>query len=109
MTFVGVVVGAAIGTLLRAVARELGDAGRRPIGTTAVNVIGSFALGVLVGAGWPDGVVTAIGVGFLGSLTTFSTVMVSVATSRRTIGTTRLVVGIGLPMTAAYLGLLIGA
>jgi CrcB protein len=41
----------------------------------AVNLAGSFALGLLVhvGAGWPGEVRTALGVGVLGGFTTYST------------------------------------
>lgn len=42
--------------------------------TLAINVIGSFALGVLLAAGWgSDAARSAIGVGFLGGFTTYST------------------------------------
>lgn len=42
--------------------------------TLAVNVSGSFALGVLLAAGWgSDAARSAIGVGFLGGFTTYST------------------------------------
>ncbi len=42
--------------------------------TLAINVIGSFALGVLLAAGWgSDATRSAIGTGFLGGFTTYST------------------------------------
>ena len=42
--------------------------------TLAINVSGSFALGVLLAAGWSTDVArSAIGVGFLGGFTTYST------------------------------------
>jgi CrcB protein len=42
--------------------------------TVAINVAGSFALGLLVAAAWfSTEVRTALGVGFLGGFTTFST------------------------------------
>jgi CrcB protein len=47
-----------------------------PTGTLAVNVVGSFGLGVVVGAGSPDSILTLVAVGFLGGFTTFSTWMV---------------------------------
>lgn len=55
------------------------SAGRRefPVGTFAINVIGSFALGVVVGLGrqgaLPAAAVSILGTGFLGGFTTFST------------------------------------
>ncbi|MEM8994389.1 MAG: fluoride efflux transporter CrcB [Acidobacteriota bacterium] len=47
-----------------------------PLGTLAVNVIGCFALGALMAwleRGAPPSLRPALGVGFLGALTTFST------------------------------------
>ncbi len=62
------VVAAAAGAVLRwQVSARL----PRPLGTLAVNLVGAFALGLLVGLDEP--VVTVFGVGGLGALTTFST------------------------------------
>lgn len=48
--------------------------GRRlPWGTLAVNVVGSLALGALVGSGSPGAVIAVVGTGLLGGFTTFST------------------------------------
>ncbi len=47
-----------------------------PWGVLGVNLVGAFLLGVLVGAGTPGATMTALGTGFLGSFTTFSTWMV---------------------------------
>ena len=41
--------------------------------TVAINVVGSFALGVLVVSGGSEQVRVALGVGFLGGFTTYST------------------------------------
>lgn len=47
-----------------------------PWGTVVVNLLGSFALGALVGAvefhAWSDDVRVVLGIGFLGAFTTFS-------------------------------------
>lgn len=47
--------------------------------TLLVNVVGSFALGALVGASAGHGVLTVVGVGLLGGFTTFSAASVEVA------------------------------
>ncbi len=47
-----------------------------PIGTFVVNLTGSFALGVLVGASVAERVAFLLGTGFMGGYTTFSTWMV---------------------------------
>ena len=68
--------------LLVALAGALGVLARHGLGTAvdsiwtiaAINVAGSFALGLLVGSDWgSDPARTALGTGFLGGFTTFST------------------------------------
>ncbi|MDT0274471.1 fluoride efflux transporter FluC [Blastococcus goldschmidtiae] len=77
MTPLLVVLGAMAGAPLRLLAERLAVAGRGPgsvVGTAVVNVGGSALLGLLVGlAGIPGWVLALIGVGFCGTLTTFST------------------------------------
>ncbi len=71
MTALGFVVLAVAGTLLRAATAQRFNFPTWPWGTLAVNVLGSFALGLLAGAGNP--MMTAVGIGGLGALTTLST------------------------------------
>jgi CrcB protein len=75
-----VTLGSVVGAPLRYVVdREIQMRQERvfPLGTLAVNVSGSLALGVLVGAAGRGGVsqlaVDALGTGVIGSYTTFST------------------------------------
>lgn len=72
MTIVLVAAGGLLGTL----ARYGLSVGVQSLWTiVGINIVGSFALGVLthVGAGWPEEVRTGLGVGVLGGFTTFST------------------------------------
>jgi CrcB protein len=77
---VAVLIGAGLVGGLGAIARFLVDGavaerlGRDfPYGTLAVNLTGSFALGVLVGAAVAPDVLRLAGTGFIGAYTTFST------------------------------------
>jgi CrcB protein len=47
-----------------------------PLGTLVVNLTGSFALGVVVGASVTHRILFVLGTGFMGGYTTFSTWMV---------------------------------
>jgi CrcB protein len=78
IAWVGVALVGGLGALARfwldgAVSWRAG--GTFPVGTLAVNVSGSFVLGVLVGAGVGGDALLVAGVGFVGSYTTFSTWM----------------------------------
>lgn len=76
MTALLVLVGGAIGAPLRYLT-DLAVQSRHdsvfPWGTLAVNVIGSFILGLISAAAPPAWAVTLVGTGFCGALTTFST------------------------------------
>jgi fluoride exporter len=76
MTVLMVLLGGAVG----APARYLTDLAVQrlhgtvfPWGTWTVNVVGSLVLGVVAGASSPDWLLTLLGTGFCGALTTFST------------------------------------
>lgn len=66
-----VAVGAAAGAPLRYLAGHLFD-GRFPAGTVAVNLLGSFLLGLCSGWGLGGSAMALLGAGFCGGLTTFS-------------------------------------
>ncbi|HEX5988431.1 MAG TPA: CrcB family protein [Nocardioides sp.] len=71
MTLALVAIGAGLGAAMRYGFALLFDA-LWPSGTIAVNWIGSFLLGLLVGAGLDGGVMSLLGAGFCGGLTTYS-------------------------------------
>jgi fluoride exporter len=76
VTVLLVILGAAVGAPLRYTVDRVVQARLDsvfPWGTFAVNVAGSLVLGVLVGGTASEGVVTLLGPGFCGALTTYST------------------------------------
>ena len=80
MTLVLVLIGGALGAPLRYVtdlAMQRWHGGRFPWGTLAVNLLGSLLLGVVLGMAASGAasaeVLTLVGTGFCGALTTYST------------------------------------
>lgn len=76
-TMLWVAAGGACGAVLRHAVQLAADGARLPFGTFAVNVAGSFAIGLLLGgcagAPWFEGAGRAfLVVGMLGAFTTFS-------------------------------------
>jgi len=79
-----VAVGGAIGAILRYAAGSMIETGDWPTSTFAVNVVGSFALGVLailaINQGYSEDILLFFGTGLLGSFTTMSTFSVETIT-----------------------------
>ena len=105
MTALGFAVLAVAGALVRAAAAQRFNAPTWPWGTLVVNVAGSFALGLLVGSG--DPLMTALGAGGLGSLTTLSAFAVELTTLGRKRATAYIAVSLALGLAAAAGGLAI--
>lgn len=105
MIALGFAVLAVAGTLLRAATAQRFNLPTWPWGTLAVNVLGSFALGLLVGAGNP--MMTAVGVGGLGSLTTLSTLAVELTSLSRIRATAYALVSLFFGLATATAGLII--
>ena len=85
----------------------------KPAGTFVANIIASFLLGVLLGGSPSAETVTIIGTGFLGSFSTFSTVMMEVSDeledNRRLVAAIYLCLSVVAGVAAAFLGLEVGA
>jgi CrcB protein len=116
MTLLAVVLGGILGTGLRLAIDELVVPDSAfPWATLLINVVGSFALGVLVARVWPSApswLRAGLGTGLLGSFTTFSALIVGLLTLTAA-GTTLLAVvylvaSLVLGFAAALLGIRLG-
>lgn len=111
-----------LGAALGAPARYLADRGVQslhdsvfPFGTLSVNIVGSFVLGVLVSLGLPSDrpAYLALGTGFCGAFTTYSTFSYEtvrlVETGSWGKGLLNVAASIGGGLAAAVLGFLVGS
>ena len=103
MTMLLVALGAAVGTPLRFVVSSRCD-DEVPWGTLAVNVVGSFVLGLLVARSVDGEAFALLGVGFCGGLTTYSSFAVQTARLPRRRAAAYAVATIVLSLAAAALG-----
>jgi CrcB protein len=111
------VIGGVLGTGARLAIDVAFAAEGFPWHTLVINVLGSFVLGALVGTLWarpttPPWLKAGVGVGVLGSFTTFSAVMVSAVSLSSAdewlLAVGYLVASVALGLGAAALGLLVG-
>lgn len=86
-----------------------------PLGTLIANVVGCFLMGLLIGSGTAESnqkLKLLFGVGFMGSLTTFSTfgaeTIHHASNSHWTIPTGNLLANVVLGLTAVLVGILLG-
>ena len=103
-----VALGAAVGAPVRYAAGHLLDRGlpdRLPWGTLAVNLVGSFVLGTLVGAAVDAHPMALLGVGFCGGLTTYSSFAVQAVGAGRRGGAAYAVLTVAGCLLLATLGL----
>ena len=107
MTVALVALGAALGAPLRHLAGHHLDR-RLPWGILAVNVVGSFLLGLFVALGLSGSSLALLGTGFCGGLTTYSTFAVQTAKLGPRDGTLNAVLTLALSVPAAGLGCLLG-
>lgn len=120
MAFVFVCLGAAVGAPLRYLV-DRSVQGRRdgvfPWGTLTVNLVGSLVLGLLVAVAvareLPEGVWLALGPGFCGAFTTWSTLGYETlrlyADGARGLALANVVVSLALGLGAASVGYLLGS
>ena len=103
----GAATGAPVRYLVNHLARERFGA-TPPVGTLVVNVVGSFVVGLLVGAGVGGAPLALVGIGFCGALTTFSTLALelwdAMADDRRVEATAVVALSLTLGIGAAWLG-----
>jgi CrcB protein len=117
MTLVAVLLGGILGTGLRlAIDQLLLPESAFPWATLLINVVGSFALGILVARVWPSAppwLRAGLGTGLLGSFTTFSALVVSLlgltVSGMTLLAVAYLVVTLVLGFAAALLGIRLGA
>ncbi|SKA06608.1 CrcB protein [Pilibacter termitis] len=76
--FVGI--GAGMGAVVRFFFSKLNPNSLLPFGTFLVNLFGAFLLGFLFGSAVDTSLMKAVGVGFCGGLTTFSTMNLEIIT-----------------------------
>lgn len=107
-SLLAVIAGGVVGTGLRLLLDALAGV---EWATLAVNVVGAFALGLLVAWAWPrvpDWARAGLGAGLLGSFTTFSAVAVGLVTIEGGWAVVFLVANVVLGVAAAFLGLWLG-
>ena len=107
MTVLLVALGAAVGAPLRFVLASRFDAGF-PWGTLAVNVAGSFLLGLFTGLALTDHAMALLGTGFCGGFTTYSAFAVQTHAQGRARGTAYAVVTIAVSLGACAFGFWVG-
>jgi CrcB protein len=112
-TILAVLVGGVLGTGLRLLADTVIPhvPGELPLSTLLVNLVGAFALGLLVAKVWPtasDWLRAGLGAGLLGSFTTFSAI--AVAMIELPLASAALYLGLStvLGLASALLGLRLG-
>lgn len=108
MTWVYVVLGAAVGAPLRLLAGHVLD-GRLPRGTILVNWVGSFLLGWCSGVGLSGDALALLGTGFCGGLTTYSSFMVQTHDRGPRLGTVNVLVTVVPALLLCAAGFALGA
>jgi CrcB protein len=103
-----VALGAAVGAPLRYLVASRLDRDRFPVGTLAVNVLGSFLLGLFVAAGVNGHGLALLGTGFCGGFTTYSAFAVQTHRLPVVRGATYAVTTVAVSLAACAFGALLG-
>lgn len=110
MTALYVALGAAVGAPLRYLAGHFLDGRRMPWGTVAVNVLGSFVLGVVSGLALTSEAAWAfVATGFCGALTTYSAFAVHAHDRGPRLGTAVVLATVPPALAACAVGFALGA
>ena len=111
MRFILVGAGGAVGSLLRYGVALWFGASRFPWGTLTVNLVGSFALGLLMAYAlglWPTAIVAGLAVGLVGGFTTFSTFAWEALTMTQAGGIGRAAIYLAVSVAGGLLAALLG-
>jgi CrcB protein len=108
VTVLLVALGAAIGAPVRYLAGHLLD-GRLHLGTIAVNLAGSFLLGLFSGLALTGSAIALLGTGFCGGLTTYSAFVVQSHDRGWRLGGTTVALTVVPALALCWLGFTLGA
>jgi fluoride exporter len=108
VTAVLVVLGGAVGAVVRHLVARLLDRPGAPWGVLAANVAGSFLLGVVLGRA-PSEVAALVGTGFCGALTTYSTFTLQIVALPRARAVGYALGSVVAGLLAAAVGLAVGS
>lgn len=108
-TYALVAVGAAVGSCLRYLAGRRFDGGPMPAGTIAVNIVGSFLLGLFSALALGGSVSALLATGFCGGFTTYSAFAVQVHDRGPRLGSLTVLVTVVPALLVCWIGFWLGA
>lgn len=117
MTFTNILlvgIGGFFGAIARyMISKKLNSKTSLPLGTLTVNLLGSFLLGIIIGAKSDMMIVLLLGTGFMGAFTTFSTLKFEMMQMKKNNDNRRFflytIATYGIGILLAYAGYLLGS